>query len=87
MTEEKENELKNCYINSLKLAIENDIKTIAFPCISTGEFRFPKELACKIAIQTVDMFLTENKGKIEKVIFDVYGEEDYRIYGEQVRKN
>lgn len=87
VTEQKENELKSCYINSLKLAIENGIKTIAFPCISTGEFRFPKELACKIAIQAVDMFLTENKGKIDKVVFNVYGEEDYKIYEQQIRKN
>lgn len=71
----------------LKLAIENGIKTIAFPCISTGEFRFPKELACKIAIQTVDSFLTENREKIDKVIFNVYGEEDYKIYEHNIRKN
>lgn len=87
VTEEKEKELASCYINSLKLAIDNNIKTIAFPCISTGEFRFPKELACKIAIQTIDMFLTENKGKIEKVVFNVYGEEDYKIYEQQIRKD
>ncbi len=87
VTEEKEKELKSCYINSLKLAIENGIRTIAFPCISTGEFRFPKELACKIAIQTVDMFLTKNKGKVDKVIFNVYGEEDYKIYERNIRKN
>ena len=87
VTKEKEKELEDCYINSLKLAIENNIKTIAFPCISTGEFRFPKELACKIAIQTIDMFLTENKEKIEKVVFNVYREEDYKIYEQQIRKN
>ena len=87
VTKEKEKELSNCYINSLKLAVENNIKTIAFPCISTGEFRFPKELACKIAIQTVDMFLINNKEKIEKVIFNVYGEEDYKIYERNIRKS
>lgn len=87
VTEEKKKELSECYINSLKLAIENNIRTIAFPCISTGEFRFPKELACKIAIQTIDMFLTENKEKIAKVVFNVYGEEDYKIYEQQIKKN
>ena len=87
VTEQKENELKSCYINSLELAIKNGIKTIAFPCISTGEFRFPKELACKIAIQTVDIFLTENREKVDKVIFNVYGEEDYKIYEHTIRKN
>lgn len=87
VTDEKKKELSECYINSLKLAIENNIRTIAFPCISTGEFRFQKELACKIAIQTIDMFLTENKEKMEKVVFNVYGEEDYKIYEQQIRKN
>ena len=87
VTEQKENELANCYINSLELAIKNGIRTIASPCISTGEFRFPKELACKIAIQTVDSFLTENREKLDKVIFNVYGEEDYRIYEHNIRKN
>ena len=79
--------MASCYINSLKLTIDNNIRKIAFPCISTGEFRFPKELACKITIQTIDMFLTENKEKIEKVVFNVYGEEDYKIYEQQIRKN
>ena len=87
VTVEKEIELANCYINSLELVIKNGIRTIAFPCISTGEFRFPKELACRIAIQTVDEFLTENREKIDKVIFNVYGEEDYQIYERTSRKN
>ena len=87
VVKEKENELANCYINSLQLAIKNEIKTIAFPCISTGEFRFPKELACKIAIQTMDLLLTKNREKIDKVIFNVYKEEDYKIYEHTIRKN
>lgn len=87
VTEERKRELSRCYISSLELAIKNKIRTIAFPCISTGEFRFPKEIACKIAIQTVDSFLTQNRERIDKVIFNVYGEEDYKIYEQKVRKN
>lgn len=79
VTEEKEQELANCYINSLKLAIENGIKTIAFPCISTGVFRFPKDKACRIAIKSVKEFL-ENNNTIEKVVFSVYSDEDLDIY-------
>jgi len=79
VTEQKEKELKNCYINSLKLAVDNGIKTIAFPCISTGVFRFPKDRACKIAIESVKDFLKEND-KIEKVVFNVYSDEDLEIY-------
>ena len=69
----------NFYINSLKLAIENGIKTIAFPCISTGVFRFPKDNACRIAIKSVKKFL-EKDNTIEKVIFNVYSDEDLEIY-------
>ena len=79
VTEEKEQELANCYTNSLKLAIENGIKTIAFPCISTGVFRFPKDKACRIAIKSVKEFL-ENNNTIEKVVFSVYSDEDLDIY-------
>lgn len=79
--------LAYCYINSLKLAIENGIRTIAFPCISTGEFRFPKDKACEIAVSTVDEFLNSHRDFIDKVVFNVYSEEDYKIYEQIIRKN
>lgn len=80
VTESKEKDLSNCYINSLKLAIENNIRTIAFPCISTGVFRYPKDLASKVAIRTVDNFINENKETLDKVVFCLYGNEDYKYY-------
>ena len=80
VTKKEVRELKECYINSLKLAKENNIKTIAFPCISTGEFRFPKELASKIAIDAVKEYLDTNECYFEKIIFNVFSEEDYKIY-------
>ena len=80
VTEKEIVELKNCYINSLELAKENNIKTIAFPCISTGEFRFPKELASKIAIDTIKEYLDTNEKYFEKIIFNVFSDEDYKIY-------
>lgn len=80
VTEKEILELKNCYINSLELAKENNIKTIAFPCISTGEFRFPKELAAKIAIETIKEYLTTNEEYFEKIIFNVFSDEDYKVY-------
>lgn len=85
VTEEKKNELANCYTNSLKLAIDNGIKAIAFPCISTGIFRFPKELASKIALNTVDKFISENKGKIEKVVFNLWETKDVIIYEQNIK--
>lgn len=71
--------LSNCYINCLRLAEENNIKTIAFPNISTGVYRFPKERAAKIAVNTVKKFLLEYKS-INKVIFVCFDEENYRLY-------
>ena len=66
--------LANCYRNSLELAIKNNIKTIAFPAISTGVYRFPIERAAKIAISEVKNFLEKNKS-IEKVIFVCFGKD------------
>ncbi len=72
---EKEKQLSNCYHNSMLIAKENDLKTIAFPNISTGIYRFPKQLAAAIAIKTV----TEHP-ILEKVIFVCFDEENYEIY-------
>ena len=84
VTQLEEQQLADCYINSLQLAMDNGIRTIAFPCISTGEFRFPKEQASKVAIATVDDFLKHNSDKFEKVVFNVFTEEDYRIYEKNI---
>lgn len=85
VTEEKKNDLVNCYKNSLELALENNIRTIAFPCISTGVFRFPKELASKIAIETVDEFISSHKNKIEKIVFNLWSDEDVMIYEQNIK--
>lgn len=69
--------LANCYINSLKLAESLDVKTIAFPNISTGIYRFPKELAAKIAIDEMKNFKSEI---IEKVVFVCFDDENEIIY-------
>lgn len=71
--------LVNCYKNSLKLADENKIKTIAFPAISTGVYRFPTERATKIAVTEIKKFLVSNDS-IEKVIFVCFDEETYEVY-------
>lgn len=71
--------LANCYENSLKLAVNYKIKTIAFPNISTGVYRFPKELAAEIAVKEVKKFLEDNS-TIEEVIFVCFSDENYNIY-------
>jgi O-acetyl-ADP-ribose deacetylase len=71
--------LADCYRNSLRLAVENNIRTIAFPAISTGVYHFPLEQATKIAIKETKEFLKENKS-IEKVIFVCFDEKTYQVY-------
>src|SRR5205814_43869 len=71
--------LANCYRNSLELAKQNGIRTIAFPAISTGIYRFPLELATKIAVTETAKFL-EQIPAIEKVIFACFGKAAYDCY-------
>ncbi|MCM1316070.1 MAG: protein-ADP-ribose hydrolase [Prevotella sp.] len=69
--------LQSCYQSCLELAIQNNIESIAFCCISTGVFGFPKQEAAEIAVKTVREFL---KNHSIKVIFNVFGDDDYEIY-------
>ena len=71
--------LANCYKNSLEMAIENDVKTIAFPSISTGAYRFPLKRAAEIAVREVKDFLNKND-ELEKVIFVAFDDETYNTY-------
>jgi len=73
--------LANCYRNTLQLAVENGVKTIAFPNISTGIYRFPKPLAAAIALKEVKAFLADHK-EIEEVLFVCFDEENYSLYKE-----
>lgn len=70
--------LKNCYINSLKLAEEKGIKSIAFPNISTGVYGYPKEEAARIAIDSVRNYIKYST--IEKVIFVCFNDENFNLY-------
>lgn len=71
--------LRSCYRSCLALADEKRLESIAFCCISTGEFHFPNERAAEIAIRTVGEYKAETESKI-KVIFDVWKNEDHEIY-------
>ena len=70
--------LASCYRSCLKLAEENGLTSVAFCCISTGVFRFPKDEAARIAVPTVRETLKHSR--IEKVVFCVHGDENLRIY-------
>ena len=71
--------LAACYRSCLELAAEYGLKSVAFCCISTGEFHFPNELAAQIALRTVNAYQQENPNRIE-VIFNVFKDCDYEIY-------
>ena len=76
--------LESCYRSCLKLADENGVESIAFCCISTGVFMFPNDKAAEIAVDTVRKYKTETGSKIE-VVFNVFKEQDERIYRELLR--
>ena len=71
--------LASCYHSCLKLAAENNLESVAFCCISTGEFHFPNELAAEIAVETVKQFMNR-KTSVKKVIFNVFKDLDKTIY-------
>jgi O-acetyl-ADP-ribose deacetylase (regulator of RNase III)/predicted acetyltransferase len=75
--------LASCYRQSLRIASENNIKTIAFPNISTGVYGFPKSEAASIAIETVQNYVTDHP-KIDKVIFCCFDEENFSIYNKLI---
>lgn len=79
VTQKSENQLASCYRSCLELAEQNNIKSIAFCCISTGEFHFPNDRAAEIAVNTVTDYKQQTGSRIE-VIFNVFKQIDYEIY-------
>jgi O-acetyl-ADP-ribose deacetylase (regulator of RNase III) len=71
--------LSQCYVNSLKLAVENHIKSIAFPAISCGAYGYPLKEACSIAIDTTCDFLKNNR-TLKKVVFILFSTQNYDVY-------
>lgn len=76
--------LRSCYLTSLKIAIENQVSSIAFPNISTGIYGFPKERAAKIAIDTVSEFLIQ-ASEIERVYFTCFDDENFNLYADLLK--
>ena len=86
LTETHEKQLADCYRSCLALADKNGLKSIAFCCISTGEFHFPNERAAQIAISTVKEYKRQTQSEI-KVIFNVFKDYDYEIYARLLKAN
>ena len=76
--------LSSCYLNSLDLAVKNDIISIAFPAISCGVYGYPVKEACKIAVDTTCDFLKNNR-TIKKVIFILFSEKNHAVYQDYLK--
>ncbi|XP_068042427.1 ADP-ribose glycohydrolase MACROD2 isoform X7 [Anomalospiza imberbis] len=80
LTDTHKENLASCYKSSLKLAKDNNIRSIAFPCISTGIYGFPNEPAAVIALSTIKEWLSKNHNEVDRIIFCVFLEVDYKIF-------
>jgi len=78
--------LANCYRNSLQVAVDHGIRTIAFPSISTGVYHFPVEEAAQIALKTVKQFLNEHTGKIDEVYWVLFDDRTLRVYEDELSR-
>ncbi len=83
-TAREEELLASCYRNCLELAKKYSLKTIAFPSISTGTYRFPIEKAAQIACKTTALFLENNPDVFDKIIFVLFSDKDFEIYNKKI---
>ena len=82
----EEDKLRNCYRNALTQAEGKGVTSIAFPNISTGIYRYPKDLACAIAVEEVSRYLSKNETSIKRVIFVCFDEENLEVYKNELSK-
>ena len=85
LTQNLEKNLEDCYTNTLDMCLENGLKTVAFCCISTGVFNFPGKRAAQIAVETVEKWLLKCPNKMQRIIFNVFKDEDKGYYEELLR--
>jgi len=81
---EKPEILTKAYKSCLELMLENNLRSIAFPCISTGVYGYPNHNACTVAMKTVRRFLEENHDKVDRVIFCLFLQKDVTLYRERL---
>lgn len=82
----EEEKLAGAYRSSLKLAVENGLRTVAFPSISTGAYGYPIEQAARVALGTAAAFLREHSGALDRVRFVLFSRSDYETYEEALRE-
>lgn len=83
----KEKELlKNCFTNSMKLALHKGLKSIAFPAISTGAYGFPMEMAAEVSIQAIYDFLNENPNRLKEICIILFTDDAYENFEKALKK-
>ena len=85
LTLELEKNLEDCYANTLDMCLENGLKSVAFCCISTGVFHFPNKRAAEIAVNTVGKWSLKHPNSMDRIIFNVFKDEDKKYYEELLR--
>ena len=78
--------LAGCYRNSLQLAVDHGIRSVAFPSISTGVYSYPVQEAARIAIATVNQFIEDHPGQLDLVEWVLFDEHTYRVYKDALNK-
>ena len=84
LTEDLENDLADCYANTLDLCKDSGLRSVAFCCISTGVFHFPNRKAAQIAVKTVREWMKRDPDSMDRVIFNVFKDEDRRYYEQEL---
>ena len=84
LTEDLENDLADCYANTLDLCKDSGLRSVAFCCISTGVFHFPNRKAAQIAVKTVREWMKRHPDSMDRVIFNVFKDEDRRYYEQEL---
>lgn len=80
LTQALRDDLRNCYRNVLQCCVENQIRSVAFCCISTGEFHFPNDEAARIAVAEVEKFLEKHERDFDRILFNVFKDADRELY-------
>ena len=84
LTPALEQQLADCYRNTLDMCVSNGLRSVAFCCISTGVFHFPRKRASEIAVDAVTAWLGEHEGAMDRIIFNVFNDEDQRYYEQKL---
>jgi O-acetyl-ADP-ribose deacetylase (regulator of RNase III) len=84
LTDALRKDFRSCYQSVLQCCVDNNIRSVAFCCISTGEFHFPNDEAARIAVETVTKVLQEQEARFDRIIFNVFKDLDRELYEKEL---